>query len=679
MILKESLFNKAVFKTTLRRFKWGSILYFVLLFLIGPFMFLTHSAKELQSMYADMNVVYEKSVIFQGGYIVLHILLACAVSTVVALLVYGFVHSPRQGIFMHSLPVSRKANYFSSLCASFVLMMLPVLANGLIFVLMSVFGYGRIIGIIASCVWVLINLFALFVMFSVSSLCGIITGNGFALVGINAAIHILPFVFYLTAGLIGQNFIYGYDIYGEESAIFGLSPIYWMLSEASSNHVFSMLKSIHALLFFVLAVLLYFLTYAAYKNRRIELCGDVAGFSFLKPVFKYTVTAFACILTLSLFQNEMNPVFLFLTAGIISMLAYFISEAVLRKSMRVFDSYKGFVGFLACICIITLFSAYTHFFGYEIYVPEAGETDKVSVYTYYNYDVPYVTDKGVIKSIVSSHENIVKNIPVTVKDDGLIQIHFIYNLRNGKTVKRTYLLSESATNEILGKAFEDRGYKNELVGFSHLNASKIGKINFDNYYGSESYGFIVNDDSQMLMDEIKKDFEPMTYEEFSKSCFYQYDLGIDISREHNENKGAFINTGTENYYWFNLTINSAYKNTIAFLKEKGYNDYARNAFAGNMYIDGSTFTVSNGKYTHKGKTNEYDEFIMDTVNMKKLSFEDAAKIIELSKSLNRDDVPKDGNYYYIFCHRGGSILYSSEKCCVIPSDNIPDYLKKYLK
>ena len=156
MTLRTSLFNSGIFKNTLKRFKWGSFLYFVMLFLSVPFALLVEDVSRLVDRYAlSMDV---SPILLRGDYISFPALFAILVPTVVATLVFNNMHSAKQSVFVHSLPVDRKANFVSNLLAAFVLMTAPVLLNGIILLIMSFTAYGQIISSCSVAYWVFVNL-----------------------------------------------------------------------------------------------------------------------------------------------------------------------------------------------------------------------------------------------------------------------------------------------------------------------------------------------------------------------------------------------------------------------------------------------------------------------------------------------------------------------------------------
>lgn len=114
--------NGGIYKNTLRRFRWGSFIYFAMLFFSVPFVFMINEPDITSSAYMQSRFV-----LLESTYIMVPILMAYTVPTVVALLIFNYVHSPGQGIFTHSIPVTRAQNYISGILAAFTLMFLPLL------------------------------------------------------------------------------------------------------------------------------------------------------------------------------------------------------------------------------------------------------------------------------------------------------------------------------------------------------------------------------------------------------------------------------------------------------------------------------------------------------------------------------------------------------------------------
>ncbi len=137
-MLKTSLFSKGIYKSNLARFKWGSFLYFIILFFSTSFVLLI-------SNYSHMTAETVKRYMLSGGiilrddYLIFPMLVASFVPTVTVFLAFDMFSSKKQSVFIHSLPCRRGAVYISSILGAYTLMAIPVLLNGGVLMLISAF------------------------------------------------------------------------------------------------------------------------------------------------------------------------------------------------------------------------------------------------------------------------------------------------------------------------------------------------------------------------------------------------------------------------------------------------------------------------------------------------------------------------------------------------------------
>ena len=180
MISRASLFNKGIYKSTLRRYLWGGVLYFILLFMITGMSILLNYSNDYR--YLPMVNGRQLSIILNNEYILLPILLSIAVPTIAGLLIFRFIHSKKTSVFVHSLPVKRTANYISSVFAGLTLMIVPIILNTAVLMIISLSGYSQYFSVCDCAVWMLLNIFSIFVMFSCVCFVGTLTGNSFAMI-----------------------------------------------------------------------------------------------------------------------------------------------------------------------------------------------------------------------------------------------------------------------------------------------------------------------------------------------------------------------------------------------------------------------------------------------------------------------------------------------------------------
>ena len=698
MTLKESLFNKGIFNAIFRRFRLGALLYFIILFLCVPIVFLTQNPYLLSQRYFGLGnpeFTNATSVIFRSGFMILPVIVTFFASTVVALLVYNYVHSSRHAIFTHSLPVSRRANYISTLLGAFTLLSVPIILNGFILIIMSLCGYGQIIGVWASVVWMLILLCIVFIMFSVSTLAAFLTGNSFALVAINLILLLLPVAFAMASSLFGDMFLYGFT---EENAVFEkivmASPIVW-ITDFISRDAYPFFSHLKVWVFIGISIAFYIASYFLYKNRKMELCGDVAAFRIMRPILKYTVCAVAFIISLGIFSSmQMHIVFYYLLTILVTTIVYFACEMVLRKNLRAFKFYKGLIAFLIAAAAILSFMAFTSVFGFETRIPDMANIEEASLCSQYSYDIPYVKDVSFIKKVTEFHEDMFLNIPVVkhsymkgseIDYQSVSYVTFKYKLKNGKELSRAYLIDRKTENAIMSVLFENVEYKKKVTGLFRINYENVKQVTLDSNLGSASYSLILNDNASEFFTALDKDVAEMTYEEYNSRC--PFFMHISLNQSYTDNlaskifKPQIIN-GEENkniHYNFSLDILPTFSNSVKLLRDSGYFDELKNFYANNLYISTEPVYYENNIFTFLGKT--YDASMrIPILNecLRKLSAAAGNEFIEdiLTKKAGEDISPYNENYY-VFC--ANSVNYKDEFTAAsyikrYSSDNIPDYL-----
>lgn len=703
MTSKESLFNKGIFKTVLRRFRLGGLLYFIILFLCVPTMFLTQSPEVLiNRYYGRYNSVFDRSVIFNNDFMISPTLITMIVPTVVALLVFNFAHSQRHAIFIHSLPVKRKANYFSSLCGAFTLMALPVMLNALILIIMSLCGYDKIIGIVPSIVWMLVLLCVLFIMFSVATLASFLAGNPFAAAAINLIIHLLPLGLAASVSLFGTRYLYGFCDDGDVfESIIKASPIVNLFENLIGNNAYSFFKNVSVWIFLVISVLFFFLAYFLYKKRRMELSGDVAAFKILHPILKYTICSGAFILAFGIFTSiDMNAFWYFILSGLITAIVYFASEMVLKKNLRVFYLYKGLIGFFVATALVLSFVAFTSVFGFETRVPKAEKVESVAVFTDYSNEIPYVTDAEIIKKAIEFHNEFLKDIPMLEEEMAFIEepyaadssfdmvktirmnrIFFKYKLNNGKILSRRYYIDNEFEYKILSSLFESIEYKNKVTGIEKINPDNVRSVNVSTSCGNMHYEITLNEDSGALFHALKKDIEKMTYDDYISSSPLHMHVSLGLSYEENLVQKIFKQSdNTHAYYHFSSSIYPSFENAIKLLREKGYLEELETYYGKNLYVSTEPVYYDNDVYTFKDK--DFDpnsKILIGEEFLRKLTPEESSEVFEnvLIKKSNYKSTPFAENYY-LFCAdtiRLEQGLAAANNIARYSPDTIPEWLK----
>lgn len=689
MTFRTSLFNLGIFKNTVNRFKWGSILYFAILFFSLPFIILTEDFASMLSRYSlDLAV---SPILLRSDFVVIPLLLAIVVPTVVAVLVFGNVHSQKQGIFVHSLPVARKANYVSSVLAGLALMAAPVILTALILLVMSFTTYGQLISSWSVIYWAALNLSIIFIMFSAAVFTAFLTGNAAAHIGINVFVHIIPMIVALIIFLISDIFLFGFmqadGFVGNK--IMENTPIVWLFGKSISHYRndLNMFKIANMWVYLLGSAVVYALGYLVYKKRRIEACGDVAAFKIFGPILKYTiVSAVATVIFAILTESSIGAIPIFVVAIVATLIAYFAIEMLMNKSFKVFGKYKGYLAFLGACAAFIAFFAFTNVFGYETKVPNRDQVESAAVFERWS-DEPHVADNELIDATIAIHQELIEDIPVVCDPEQFRHLRVSYKLKNGKRIERVYKVTEETLDKALAEMYKFDEYKMKVTRFDNLNIENITRCTL--VAGTTSFGYDIQmaDDASALMSFIKKDLEELSYEQIEKSR-NTLSLCVDFSYSFIENEKLkifkeFRNHSGDNQYVlesFSININSNFKNAYGFLKEKGYYDEVIRQTARNLHICKKTVSRAGEIYSYKGETGDFGEFQINPADCTAIGFDDAVKLADAMANEHRKDMA-EGQNYFVFARSNNSSgsIWLGDMCTSFSKDELPEYLSKYVE
>jgi len=582
MTLQTSLFNKGIYKSTLRRFFWGSIAYFILLFISTCMIILLTLDKDNSYWYMAENGSY----LLSRGFLDFSMIVAIAVPTVTSLLVYRFVHSKRLSIFVHSLPVSRTANYISSFAAGLTLMAAPIILNGIALMILSATGYSLFFDINSCLTWTVLNLLGVFVMFSYSSFCAMITGNSFAFVGLNVLIHCFIPLIVASFGLFSDCFLYGY---ANDNVILNFvsdnNPVMW-LSGLASRVSRSVSVDISKIVWeIVVAIVLYALALVLYKKRRIETAEEVAAFRCLNPIYKYFIT-FICALVTFAILGEMtkdSPHLVLLIVAIISFVAYFASEMLLKKTFKVWKrAYKGFICFAAGMAVIFGVFSLTSFLGFETYVPQADKVESAALYNYYHQtDEPFVSNPEITDFILKTHTELTQTVPENVFAQNIYRhkenhtrLHVVYKLKSGREVNRVYNVPMDRCHEVMSVLYKYEEYKKAAEQIFDDDIEKLYEVRI-NHSNVE----VLPDEAgtQELAQCLREDILALDYDQmYTDGSAWNRNIGIEYqSKQDTEVQKQSATPNSRSVRYMDITINANFKNTINWIKENGYWDYLK--------------------------------------------------------------------------------------------------------
>ena len=407
---ERTFFNKAIYKRALSRFwligaAYAAVLCFLTLMCGRYFNFDTKEIAEYVSYSILSNLTRRE------------IVAAAVAAVVMAIAVHGWMFRKTSAAYIAALPVTREALLISSLLAGLTLLILPCI----IAMLVSLLLYGG-----AGPLWtpyLLCSAAAVVLMniafFGLASFCTVFTGNAAVLPALYV-IALYGFVgIEVVTRYIAEFLLFGVRGTGWELAV--LSPVYYF----SNNYVGSYSHAIPLTAIYAAAgVILAGIAVIFFRHRRMEAAGETVAVPALRPLFRWGLAAvgalgMALLILKTVFDvgaygagNRGTParVAILLLAMLFgAAVGWFGADALMRKTLRVFDRHwKGLGVFCALLCSLVIGGEFD-VFGVERYQPKADEIGYAAVYGWGEYNVTRIIQPENIEKLLSLQKDIIAN------------------------------------------------------------------------------------------------------------------------------------------------------------------------------------------------------------------------------------------------------------------------------
>jgi len=379
MPLKTSSFNCGIFKNNIKRF-W------LITFSYTFFMFL-YVMSYINRLTERISRTTDYEVLSDLGFLILYshdgmVVFLGVFPLVAALAVFSYMHFQKNTAMIHSLPVTRSTLFVTNYLSGLFIAGVPLIFNSLILVVFEIIA--GIPNPSYAWIWFGINLVLTFLLYNFAVFVGMFTGH-------LAAQAIFFYIFNFLAPFLESviksilnDFLFGYVSYTASRTFEAWAPLYHLESFYREFRLDN--GNIAVIAGYVIAAIV-FLTaaYYLYRKRHMEVATDVISFSFIKPVFKYSVAFCSAaligsiiVLILDLYRNLAAYIVSYLIGGFIG---YFSAEMLMRKTFKVFKSYKGYIVF-ALILSLFLCSVSYDLYGYERRVPQYSEVEIMGLSTY---------------------------------------------------------------------------------------------------------------------------------------------------------------------------------------------------------------------------------------------------------------------------------------------------------
>lgn len=535
MKLKTSFINTGILLNDLKRFTWIGAGYLLILLSIVPLkIFMLYS--RAQDFQINDTTAYLR--IFQfDPYNPIQVMVLIIVPVVTGLLLFRYLQDGRAADMAHALPVRRETLYSTHVAAGIIFLFVPLLLTALVSWAL-VAGLG-IEGVKGSNIltWLSNSLLINLLFFICSVAVGMVTGMT-TMQGVLSYILLL-----LPSGLSVlllhnlNQYIYGFALDYYFPKIEKLSPLI-RFTEISRNPF----QSGEIAIYLGISIVLYFVGRSLYLRRNIETAGSAISFEVLRPVFKYSAT-FCFMLLLGSYFNAAQDSMAWTYFGyfIGSLLAYFLIEILLNKSLQVFQGrqIRGYVIY-ALVMVVLLGLSHFDWTGYEKRLPEISEIKSVYMdHSFYpltyepavmpadapaNYyaDAPIkaiFTDQDSIARIYALHRQIIANRSDN-KESSLSKstrntqhICLAYELVDGKRIYRQYRIAMPDYADSLKPIYESREYKELHNTVFTVNPSEVEFIEITGYESNKYLRLIDPESIAQAFTALQSDIYNETYEE----------------------------------------------------------------------------------------------------------------------------------------------------------------------
>lgn len=594
-----SSFSLPLIRENFRRFWAIPALSFLLYFLSGVFpILITYDNINRTATYISMSLSN-----MQPFYMAAHLMMP----VMAAVIIFRYLQTTSSVTMIHSLPFSRLRLYVSNLLSGLVLVLLPMLANGLILLVIAKPAYdqwayqqGNMAELVnhftrtAVLEWMWQSFLIILVVYAISIFAGLVTANSIMHMATALGFNFLVPSLYAVFVYYFDFYLFGYNSAGEWARFaLGISPFLEVFNQGRPEGTFPLGYQIYYL---INALVLFVISGYLYARRRLERATESLAFQFMIPVICYLVSFFGMTL-LGVWFTELNGDGIFFTYagyGAGALIFFLIGRMIVTKTPRIFNLATLKTFGLYCLIAVLFFTVLQwDLTGFEKRIPAASRVKEVvmdntlltggdrfnsgpymETYAYQQYgnyryrgSFRLKTPEN-IQAVIQLHREIleqrdaIENPKVNAFSH---TIGFHYNPDSLMGAERQYsvpytMLKNSSSMKTI---YESAEFK-EMYSLKNLSYEQLRSVNLSNPAGIGSGAMILNKkDIQELFRVMDEDFAAETFEEAINLKWPAVVVNIQYTIR-NPQTGRIMDQGTT------ATIGMGYTNTLAWLEEKGF-------------------------------------------------------------------------------------------------------------
>ena len=325
--------------------------------------------------------------LLSSGDMSVYLLLISAMAIATGSALFSYLFQTRTANMIHALPVDRNQLFGTNVISGLSFLIVPQIVSFLVAMLYCINrGISHLEYLV---VWLVMSVCIAFVMYAIVTFCSFLTGQ---LITMLAFVGLINTFSLMASGLV--EFIFDIFAYGMDSNVIPTYVTLWCSpwSALSCFHVEALYENekyvgMHILgeeiivVYSIIAILLYVVSWVLYKKRHIEHTGDFLTVSFLKPVFRYGVgICMAMLLAPGVYATFVQigktipiPLFAFIFV-IVGMIGYWVADMLIKKTFKVFKKkYLLRWGIYAVVLTASCIGIYISTNVYETAIPNKEE------------------------------------------------------------------------------------------------------------------------------------------------------------------------------------------------------------------------------------------------------------------------------------------------------------------
>jgi len=572
-----SFFNARLLSANLKRNRYLMLLQTISLFLASSLTIILANAQHPIGKAMDANVEFSAFVRAFGGLNSALILIMVIFSVMIPSFSQSYLYKKRSIDFYHSLPYTRTELYVTNFLTGLISFVVPlILIFGFNTIIYFSMGFSHYIDYTVLAKGLLFSILFYSILYSVTMFAASLSGN------IIAELTMVMFVFGIIPAFKGILQLC-LTTWFDKIALQNFNSIPYFFPMLFLSKISFPQSSI--LIGEILYCIGYALVFAAlgsicYRFRKSEDCNRFYVFTWVKRIFKYSLTFLVSLLLGIVFQQMVsNHHILFMVAGFVigGFLTFITIQSVFEKSFKaMFANMNAFIPFCIITCVLMLFIS-ADVFHVNDYIPKLKNVESIGME--FNGSHSTYLENG-----VSTDVGIDVNKEVVLADEQNVQLLYEMiqkgseNVANGSEsyaspvisyqtntilghVRRTVTLKKDLLDKTIAKIFDSKEYKDQYATMDFLKRDRqiisvdieIAASDYHNIYTRDSSSAIKKPQMLAFLNTLESDMKTHTYEQMSSSKPYGK---VYVTRQ---SKG--LESKTETFIIYNC-----YADTIAYSK-----------------------------------------------------------------------------------------------------------------